>query len=461
MNNRRMYCPRGKVLGGSSSINAMCFTRGTPEDFNRWNVEGWSWNDLLPHYLATEGQLRKNIDAHYHGFKGEQLIADMHHSVDQLSLDFIRAVEEAGVACRNDDFNGATQEGAGVYQTFQDGAGRRFSAAHAFLHPVRDRPNLTIITNALAERVLFEGTQAIGVLCTVRGKRQQIAANKEVILSAGAINSPQLMLLSGVGDSHDLADHGIKPVHHLPGVGNNLHDHLDVIVNKRVKGYRGVGISLPYMLKLPQQLLRYINHRTGHLASNGAEAGGFVKSDPLLDLPDIQLHFAPLLLEKHFLRTVGHGMCLHLCNLQPKSRGSVKLRSSDPQEPPAIRFNYCQHPDDMKKMVEAVKIGRKIMDGESLRQSITREHSPGAHVQTDGQIEAFVREKAETIYHPVGTCKMGQDGEAVVDNKLRVRGLEHIRIVDASVMPQINSGNTHATVLAIANKAATHILAAS
>ena len=453
MNNRRMYCPRGKVLGGSSSINAMCFTRGTPEDFNSWNIEGWAWDDLLPHFIHTQGQTREGMDQSLHGYDGEQLIADVDKSADPLSLDFIKAVAESGLAPENDDFNGKQQEGAGLYQTFQNGRGKRYSAADAFLHSVSDRPNLTVISNALVEKVIFENKTAIGVQCIINDKQSRITASSEVILSAGAINSPQLLLLSGIGPAEELTKHKITPVHNLAGVGKNLHDHLDIIINTRIRGFKGLGISLPYFFKGIVQAIKYFNSGRGHLSSNGAEAGGFVKSDPALQNPDLQMHFAPLLLDNHLIRTIGHGHCLHVCNLQPKSRGAVTLKTANPADPPAIQFNYCKHPDDLDKMVKAVKIGRKVVDSPSLKRHTTREHTPGDDVQTDDEIRSFIREKAQTIYHPVGTCKMGTDELSVVDENLRVYGTTNLRVVDASVMPKINSGNTHATVIAIADKA--------
>lgn len=461
LNNRSLYCPRGKVLGGSTSINAMCFTRGAADDFNRWaesGATGWAWADLLPHYIATEQQQRPDMNPSQHGYAGEQMVTDTHDTVDQLSLDFIEAVAESGVAPKNNDFSGDQLEGAGLYQTFQNGKGQRCSAAHAFLHPVRDRPNLTVITRAMVEKVLFDGKTAIGVECKVKRTLRQIKANKEVILSGGSINTPQLLMLSGVGAQEELAIHNIKTVLDLPGVGKNLQDHLDVILNTRVKRWKGVGISIPGIFKVAMDSIRYLTSRKGFLTSNGAEAGGFFKTDPSLKIPDVQMHFAPLLLESHAIRTVGHGHCLHLCNLQPKSRGSVTLKSARPQDKPAIRFNYCEHPDDMDILVKAVKIGRKIIAAPSLNKSTKREHTPGINVQTDEEIKEFIRNKAETIYHPVGTCKMGTDALSVVDNELRVHGIKNLRVVDASIMPNINSGNTQATVIAIANKAATHIL---
>ena len=247
-------------------------------------------------------------------------------------------------------------------------------------------------------------------------------------------------------------------VHDLPGVGKNLSDHLDIILNTRVKNFKGVGISIPYIFKATIDVFKYFIHRKGVLTTNGAEAGGFIKSDPTLKNPDIQMHFSPSLLEKHAIRTVGHGHCLHLCNLQPKSRGWVKLRSSNPKDKALIQYNYCEDPQDMDKLVIVVKLGRKILAAPSLIKSEKRPYKPKADVQTDEQIKAFIRENAETIYHSVGTCKMGIDDMAVVDKQLRVHGVKKLRVVEASVMPSLNSGNTHGVVIAIADKASEIIL---
>ena len=461
MDNRRMYCPRGKVLGGSSSINAMCFTRGAPADFDRWSesgVTGWAWQDMLPHFKATQQQLRPDMDTDWHGYHGEQTVADTHHTVNELSHDFIEAVTQSGAAVKNNDFSGAELEGVGLYQTYQNGRAQRVSAAAAFLHPIRDRSNLTVVTRAQVEKVLFDKKAATGVQCFVSGKPVKISASREVVLSAGAINSPQLLMLSGIGDSEELTQHQVETVHHLPGVGKNLHDHLDIILNTRVTGFKGIGFSLPFMFKGAAQLVQYFTSRKGFLTCNGAEAGGFLKTDPALAIPDVQMHFAPLMLESHFLRSLGHGHSLHLCNLQPKSRGWVQLRSTKPNDKPRIRFNYGEHPDDIDVLVKAVKIGRKILSQPALLQSQKCEYTPGESVQTDKQIREFIRQKAETIYHPVGTCSMGAGDKAVVDERLRVYGVDRLRVIDASVVPTINSGNTHSVVIAIANKAAEMIV---
>ena len=472
LNNRKMYTPRGKVLGGSSSINAMCVTRGLPEDFDKWEAmgaKGWAWKDLLPHFKSTQKQLRPNMSAEFHGDSGEQLVTDA-VDVDQLSRDFVDAVVESGVAPRNDDFNGEQLEGAGLYQTYQTGNGERCSAAHAFLDPIKDRKNLTIMTKVMVEKVLFDENEindekdekkvAIGIQCSIKNKKMRILANKEIILSAGSINSPQLLMISGIGASEELAEHNIDVVHDLPGVGKNLSDHLDIILNTRVKNFKGVGISLPYLFKATVDVFKYFKHRKGILTTNGAEAGAFIKSNSTLKNPDIQLHFSPTLLERHAIRTVGHGHCIHLCNLQPKSRGWVKLRSSNAKDKALIQYNYCKQPEDMDKLVAAVKLGRKILAAPSLAKSEKRPYKPKTDVQTDEQIKAFIRESAETIYHPVGTCKMGIDDMAVVDPELRVHGVKNLRVVDASVMPSLNSGNTHGVVIAIADKASEIILKA-
>ncbi|MEM8593599.1 MAG: GMC family oxidoreductase N-terminal domain-containing protein [Pseudomonadota bacterium] len=460
MNNRRMYCPRGKVLGGSSSVNAMVFTRGVPDDFDRWvelGSDGWGWDDMLPHFKATQKQLRQGMDPEFHGYDGEQLVVDA-TSQNELSHDFLDAVVESGVAQRTDDLNAADQEGVTLYQVYQNGKGQRCSSAHAFLHPVRHRSNLTVMTGVFVEKIVFDGNEATGVQCKVNGVDSVINADKEVVLSAGAINSPHLLMLSGIGDQAELEQHNVPLVHHLPGVGKNLSDHIDIVVNTEVRGYKGIGLSIPFLIRSIPELFKYIFKRQGILTANGAEAGGFVKSDLSLKNPDIQMLFSPAMLEGHFMRRLGHGHCIHLYNVQPKSRGFVKLKSNKPNEPLAIQFNYCEHPDDMAVMVKCVKIARRILAAPSLFKSEKRMVLPSAEVQSDEEIEEFVRNHAETNYHPVGTCKMGVDELAVVDPSLRVHGLKRLRVVDASVMPAINSGNTHSNVIAIANKAAEMIL---
>ncbi|MEM8594801.1 MAG: GMC oxidoreductase [Pseudomonadota bacterium] len=442
----------------------MVFTRGLPSDFDHWvelGAKGWGWSDLLPYFKATQKQLRPGMNPDYHGYDGEQRVTDVNHGCDELSHDYVKAVVESGLAQETDDFNGSTLEGVGIYQTYQTGTGKRFGGAHAFLHPIKHRSNLTIYTKTLAEKIVFEGKDAVGVQCDVNGTRELLKANKEVIVSSGSINSPQLLMLSGVGDQEELAAHDVPLVHHLPGVGKNLSDHLDIIVNTTVREFKGIGISIPFVCRMAVDLVKYVINGTGKLATNGAEAGGFIKSDPDLAEPNIQMHFSPSMLERHFIRRMAHGHGLHLCNLQPKSRGFVALKSNKPTDKPAIQFNYCEHPDDMDVMVKCVKLARKIMASPSLLKSEKKMVKPSSDVQSDEEIKEFIRQHSETVYHPVGTCKMGVDDMAVVDTELRVHGLKKLRVVDASIMPTLNSGNTHSNVIAIADKAAGLILNAS
>lgn len=451
---RRLFWPRGKTLGGSSSSNAMVYTRGHRSDYDHWaelGNAGWSYADLLPLFKRCQHQERGPSE--HHGVGGPLNVADPRQR-GEISEVFVRAAGEAGYPL-SDDFNGAEQEGVGFYQLTQKD-GRRCSSARAYLHPVRARPNLTVITDALVSRVLFEGQRASGVRYLDRaGQTFDLQARREVVLAGGAINSPQLLLLSGVGPRAELERHGIAQVHELPGVGQNLQDHLDVIVACRERRRASYGFALSFLPRLLQGIVDFRRHGRGFLTSNMAEAGGFVKTDPALPRPNIQYHLTATILDDHGLRIwYGYGYSLHVCDLRPKSRGALTLRSADPRDPPCLQPHYLSHPDDLETLLAGVKTCRKILAASAFDPYRGEELFPGAAVQSDDELREFIRRRAESIYHPVGSCKMGRDALAVVDERLRVHGLHGLRVVDASIMPTLIGGNTNAPTMVIGEKGA-------
>jgi choline dehydrogenase len=464
LNNRRLFWPRGKTLGGSSSSNAMVYTRGHAWDYDHWAAlgnAGWSYAQVLPLFKRAENHER-GADA-FHGVGGPLNVAEL-RSPNVLTGVYVNAAVQAGFV-ENKDFNGANQEGVSPYEVTQKN-GERWSVARAYLHPVLKRPNLTVITEARTSKVLLDGKRARGVTFVKGGKTVEITATQEVILSGGAINSPQLLMLSGIGPVNELQKHGIAVQHALPGVGQNLQDHLDLMVVHKCTQPVSLGVSASNVLAQVKHLFNYLFQRKGPLTTNGAEGGGFVKSDAQQTIPDLQFHFAAVHLDDHArnlksaLSTMfGHGYTLHVCDLRPKSRGTIGLKSADPTADARIEPNYLSHPDDMKTMVKGVKAARKVLAAQAFDAYRGVEMFPGRHVQTDAQIEAFVREKAATIYHPVGTCKMGHDAMAVVDDTLKVHGMQGLRVVDASIMPTLVGGNTNAPTVMIAEKASSMILA--
>jgi choline dehydrogenase-like flavoprotein len=459
LNNRKLYWPRGKTLGGSSSINAMIYTRGVPEDYDEWDslgAPGWGWDQIFPIFKQLEHNERGA--GAYHGAAGELNVADLRNP-NPLAEVFVQAAVEAGLPA-NDDFNGPTQEGAGLYQVTQKN-GRRFSAARAFLDAAKARPNLTIRTGAHVAKIIIEGRRAVGVEVRTGEGMQRMMAAREVILAGGAINSPQLLLLSGIGPRAELAKHGIQQVLELPGVGQNLQDHLDVSILTKDKTKRALGVAAGTPIRLARAFFEYRKSGSGLLASNAAEAGGFARLFPESTRPEVQFHFlATMLRDDGRKLTPGYGMTLHCCQLRPKSRGQIGLKSSDPFADPAIQPNYLSNDDDLAELLAAVKLGRRIMTGPAMRACNGGiDVAPGPEVQSDAQLLEFIRNEAETIYHPVGTCKMGRDPMAVVDDRLRVRGIAGLRVVDASIMPRLIGGNTNAPTMVIGEKAARMIAA--
>ncbi|HEY5759669.1 MAG TPA: choline dehydrogenase [Steroidobacter sp.] len=452
---RRLYWPRGKVLGGCSSINAMCYIRGQPEDYDDWASDGamgWSYDDVLPFFRKSEHQ--QLGASRYHGATGPLWVEDLRcHS--PLTDTFLTAAASIGLP-RNRDFNGERQQGAGYYQVTQRD-GRRCSTASAYLRPARSRPNLTIETHALVERVLIEHRRAIGVSYRRGSKRYTAYCDGEVLLSAGTVNSPQLLMLSGIGPADHLRQHGLDVILDQPAVGENLQDHLDVCT--LYKSTRPVT----YDFNLLQQLgvlLKYWLRRQGAGVSNIAEAGAFAcSSRAALDRPDIQMHFVPAQLDDHGRnRLPGHGFTLHACHLQPRSRGRILLRSSRPDDPPRIFANYLREPEDLQVLLEAVHLSRQLLRAPAFDELRGEEVFPGITDGSDAELTNFIRRKAETVYHPVGTCRMGSDAATVVDSTLRVHGIAGLRVIDASVMPKIVSGNTNAPTIMIAEKAAADII---
>ncbi len=453
---RRLYWPRGRVLGGSSSINAMIYMRGHPADYAGWAAAAgpnWDWPRVRDLFLSLEGNTALS-DAH-HGTDGPLTVSDL-RAVNPLS----RAFVAAGGECQhplNPDFNGAAQDGIGLHQVTQKD-GQRFSSARAFLAPVRQRPNLTVLTGAQVEKVLFDGRRATGV--RLRGRDLTLAPGGEVILCGGAINSPQLLLLSGIGPAAQLAHHGIPVLHDSAEVGANLADHLDISVQAALKGREAIGIAPSFLPRALKAAWAYAGGRRGELTSNIAEAGGFARSDPSCDRPDLQFHFIPAFLHDHGRRTSwGYGLTLHVCALLPKSRGAISLDSADPLAPPRIRANYLSDPDDLRVLLAGLKLARRLTEAPALARFIARETLPGAGVRSDADLIADIRARAETIYHPVGTCRMGSDPGAVVDPEGRVRGVTGLRVADAAIMPSIIAGNTNAPTMMIAENIARMMLA--
>ena len=458
MQGRRMYWPRGRLIGGSSSVNAMVYMRGQPADYDHWRQlgnAGWSYADVLPWFKKAERNERLHDE--FHGNDGPLNVAERPYT-NPLSHAFVEAGQQAGLPF-NPDFNGATQLGVGLFQVTQKN-GRRWSAASAYLHPAAARENLTIVTKAQATRVLIEKGRAVGVEYARGRKRRTARATREVVLAGGAINSPQLLLLSGIGPAAELRTLGVRVALDLPGVGKNLQDHLNVNIVRRAKrgstldgksrGLKPIGVALEFLL-----------YGTGPGTSNVAEAGAFAMSGLGAATPDIQYHFIPAQVVDH-ARTImdGDGVTLHACCLRPQSRGEICLASSDPLQPPIMDPNYLAAGYDLKILIDGLRKGREILAAPAFRPWLEEERIPGDAVQSDAELEDFIRASAETEYHPVGTCKMGSDAMAVVDESLRVRGIERLRVIDASIMPTVVSGNTNAPVIMIAEKAADMMLAA-
>jgi len=452
LNGRRGYQPRGKTLGGSSSINAMLYVRGHPTDYDDWaagGAVGWGYDDVLPYFKMSENNERGQD--RYHGVGGPLNVAEQ-RTRNPFNDNFIGDALDLQHRF-NGDFNGPDQEGVGDFQVTQIG-GQRCSAAVGYLKPIRHHPNLEIMTQAHISRLLFEDRRCIGVEYISHGKKKTIKTRAEVILSAGTFGSPQILMLSGIGPAKKLKKQGIDIYHDLSGVGENLQDHIDYVGGYRAKSLDLIGYSLPGLIKMTGEALRYAFTRRGALASSAAETGGFLKTDPALTRPDIQLHFVNGLVDDHN-RTLhwGHGFSCHVCVLRPKSIGSVDLHNDDPFSPPKIDPAFFKEPADMDVMMKGYKIMRDIMNGPRLSAYITEDLFT-ADCYSDEDIEQVIRNRADSVYHPVGTCKMGHDPRAVVaPDSLKLHGIEGLRVVDASIMPTVIGGNTNAPTMMIAEKA--------
>jgi choline dehydrogenase len=451
LNNRRLYWPRGRGWGGSSSINGMIYIRGHARDYDRWRqmgCEGWSFGDVLPYFKRAE--TNENGGDDFHGGEGPLRVSNT-KSGNPLFRAFVQAGQQAGHRGTR-DFNGAQQEGFGPYQvTIHNG--RRWSAATAYLTPILARKNLTIESNAHVSRLLFEGKRAVGVEFVQNKEKKQARAAREVILSGGAVNTPQVLLLSGIGDPAILKRFDIPVVMDLKGVGKNLQDHLDCSIQ-----YESTQPITLYSQSNPLSALKtglqYMLFKTGLASGQGLESGAFLKSRPDLETPDLQYHFiAALMMDHTRKRADRHGFMAHVCQLRPQSRGYISLKSADPLTAPVIQPNYLEAEEDRRALREGTKIAREIFAQAAFDPYRGPELMPGAHVTKDEQIDAWIRKTAETIYHPVGSAKMGTDSESVVDPQLRVYGVEGLRVVDASIMPALVSGNTNAPTIMIAEKA--------
>ena len=448
LNGRRLYWPRGKMIGGSSSMNAMIYSRGNRADYDCWEElgnQGWGWAGVLPYFKKSENQERGASE--YHGTGGPLSVSDL-RCVNELTRAFLAGAAELGIPA-NADFNGPAQDGAGLYQVTQKN-GARHSAAEAYLRPAMGRRNLEVVTGAHALRVLVEARRAVGIEYAQDGVPRQARAECEVILAGGAVNSPQLLLLSGVGPAEELKAVGIRAVHDLPGVGKNLQDHLMVSV-----GYLcNKPVSLAGAASI-MNFARWLLLRNGPLTSNVAEAGIFLRTREGLRAPNLQILFGPAYYVNHgFDRREEHCFGFGPTLIAPQSNGSIGLCSSNPLDAPSIRPNYLRAEQDMQVMIEGVRWCRAIAHTTAFQAYRGDELHPGSAVASDEEIASFVRAEAQTLYHPTGTCKMGRDAMAVVDSRLRVHGMEGLRVVDASVMPRTIAGNTNAPTMMIAEKAA-------
>jgi choline dehydrogenase-like flavoprotein len=454
LNGRRIPLPRGRVIGGSGSINGMVYFRGQPRDFDDWAAmgnPGWSYREVLPYFIRSESN-DSYAGSPYHGYDGPIRVSHIPR-VNPMIPAFLEAMRSLGVK-RCDDFNGPDPEGYGPRQgTIRDG--RRDSTAVAYLRPARTRRNLEVLTDALVTRVLFENGRATGVEVERAGHRQRILAHREVIVCAGAVQSPQILMLSGIGDGEMLSALGVEVAHHLPGVGANYHDHLAAGILMEMKNSESYGISLRAAPRGAWNVLEYILFRRGPLASNVFEANAFVRSAPGLDRPDLQIVFQPARRNPGtFPFPLGHGFALSVVYLCPKSRGRVSLASPDPRAAPAVDPNLLGEPEDLPPMLRGLELSRRIIAASAFARYRAVEVQPGPAAQGEAALADYVRRVAATVHHPVGSCRMGPDAAAVVDPQLRVHGVAGLRVVDASVLPRVVGGNTNAAVVMVAEKAA-------
>ena len=463
LNNRRGYQPRGKALGGSSAINAMIYIRGQKEDYNNWAKEGnsgWSWDEVLPFFKKAENN--ENGSSKFHGNCGPLEVSNQ-KAAKPISHAYIEACANSQIKIR-DDFNIGDNEGAGFWQStiFHSDKknGQRCSTAAAYLLPyVKNRENLEIITKANVVRIIFDEKKAIGVEYMHQGKNKKIKANREVILSAGSLMSPTILQRSGIGAPEDIKPHGIQLIHELPGVGKNLQDHIDFNFCFKTNDKNTLGFSPGGFLKILGETAKWLIHGNSMISSTLSEAGGFLKTDQSLDRPDIQHHFVIGLIDDHLRKLhYGYGYSCHVCLLRPYSRGTVSLASAKPDDAPLINPNFLTDNRDLDTLIKGAKMTQNILNTPPLKKYQKREIYEAHSNLTDKEWEQHIRNRADTIYHPVGTCKMGKDPLAVVDSSLKIRGLKNIRVADASIMPTITSGNTNAPTIMIGEKCATMIM---
>lgn len=456
LNGRRGFQPRGKALGGSSAINAMLYVRGHKRDYDEWadlGCDGWDWDSVLPWFKQSERNMRGGDDLH--GDEGPLQVGEQ-SAPRPISRAFVEAAESLQIPA-NPDFNGPAQEGAGLYQVTQffDGPrmGERCSAAAAYLLPVLNRPNLTVLTRTRVERISFEGSRATGLICRHKRRHVQLKARREVIISGGAFGSPQLLKLSGIGPVDELRAHGIEPVSALPGVGENLQDHLDYILSDTSKRDDVVALHPKGLAQMGRAAWRWRKSGKGQFATPCAEGGAFLRSDPAVDRPDLQLHFVVGIVDRHMRKPhFRYGYSCHVCALRPFSRGSVRLASENPRHAPLIDPGFLSDPRDLPLLKTGAQMMNRIMQAPALSPWRGRRLYP--HDGSDAALEADIRARADTIYHPVGTCRMGRDDMAVVDPEARVHGVSGLRVIDASIMPRLIGGNTNAPTIMMAEKLA-------
>ena len=456
LNNRRIFCPRGKMIGGCSAHNGMVYVRGNKNDYERWSSFGlkeWSYEKVLPFFKKIETW--SEGENKYRGGNGI-LPINQSKNKNPLFKAFLDSAKEAGHKI-NQDMNGEDQEGFGMYDVTIH-KGERASASKYYLNPVRKRENLKVFTESFVEKIIFEGKKAVGIEVKIKGKVEKIYANKEIILSGGSINSPQLLMVSGIGPGEHLKEKGVDVIQDIKGVGKNLQDHLETYIQQECKTSDTLYSYINKFNMLRVGLQWFLN-KSGPCSTSFLEAGGFCKSSSDKDYPNIQFHFFPAFVIDHgAVDPDRHGYQLHASLNQPKSRGHIKLNTSNPYDYPKIQFNYLEDEYDLKETIKCIHVARKILAQNSMKPFAGKEIGPGENANTEKEIENYIRSKSETAYHPSCTLKMGTDDMAVVDEKLKIHGLKNIRVADASVMPEITSGNLNAPTLMIAERASDFIL---